>query len=184
MSLVQTSISILFVPSLVKTTQRPHLHGSFLIADGTKYVQFVEICRECWSLTFETDRKGHKRLVHRLGYMFPKRKHGVYVDDKGRNRDPRFRSQLAGAKYVCKYVCKDLAYMDDDRVKNMMHEPYFSYYLPKSYKSNNLGFGPIERILETGDNAKIQLMLKKRHLVSSTAKVYSFVVFCHFSPYV
>lgn len=143
-----------------KITQRPHLHSTFLIADGTKYVQFVEICRECWSLTFETDRKGHKRLVHRLGYMFPKRKHGIYVDDKGRNRDPRFRNQLAGAKYVCKYVCKDLAYMDDERVKDMMREPYFSYYLPKSYKSNNLGFGPIERILESGDTAKIQLMLK------------------------
>lgn len=143
-----------------KNTHRPHLHSSFLIKDPSKYVQFVEICRECWSLTFKTDRKGHKRLVHRLGYMFPKRVGYRYLDDKGRNRDPRFRNQLAGAKYVCKYVCKDLAYLEDERVKALINEPYFAYYMPKSYKSNNLGFAPIMRIVETGDIDKIQHMLK------------------------
>lgn len=143
-----------------KTTQRPHLHGTFLIKDESKYVQFVEICRECWSLTFETDCKGHKRLVHRLGYMFPKRVNGRYVDDKGRDRDPRFRSQLAGAKYVCKYVCKDLDYLGDSRVIEAMRENSFRYYLPKSFKSNNLGFAPIKRIVESADSLKIQNMLK------------------------
>lgn len=143
-----------------KNTQRPHLHSAFLIKDGTKYVQFCEICRECWSLTFETDRKGHKRLAHRLGYMFPKRKNGRYVDDKGRDRDPRFRSKLAGAKYVCKYVCKDLDYLGDSRVIEAMHEKYFRYFMPKSYKSNNLGFAPIKRIVESADSSQIERLLK------------------------
>lgn len=143
-----------------KTTQRPHLHTAFLIKDGTKYVQFCELCRECWSLTFKTDRNGHKKLVHRLGFMFPKRVHGRYVDDFGRDRDPRFRSQLAGAKYVCKYICKDLAYIEDPRISPYVKESYFKDFLPKSYKSNNLGFEPVKRIVESGDSAKIELMLK------------------------
>ena len=42
-----------------KTTQRPHYHAIFLIKDPAVYVQFVEICRECWSLTFDTDRYGN-----------------------------------------------------------------------------------------------------------------------------
>lgn len=143
-----------------KKTQQPHYHTIFLIADGSKYVQFTEICRECWSLTFTTDKNGHKKLVHRLGFLFPKRKHGMYVDDKGRNRDPRFRSQLAGAKYVCKYICKDLAYMENDAVKPLLSDPLFKAFLPKSYKSNNLGFGPIYRILERGNKDEIQRMLR------------------------
>lgn len=144
-----------------KTTQRPHYHAIFLIKDPAVYVQFVEICRECWSLTFYTDRHGHKKLVHRLGFMFPKRKNGMYLDDKGRNRDPRFRSQLAGAKYVCKYICKDLAYMDNDEVKFFLNDPLFKEFQPKSYKSNNLGFGPIYRILERGNKDEIQRMLRE-----------------------
>lgn len=143
-----------------KTTQRPHYHAIFLIKDPSVYIQFVEMCRECWSLTFKTDKNGHKKLVHRLGYMFPKRKHGMYVDDKGRNRDPRFRSQLAGAKYVCKYICKDLAYMDNDSVKPLLSDPLFIEFLPKSYKSNNLGFGPIERIIARANKDDIEHMLR------------------------
>lgn len=143
-----------------KTTQRPHLHSAFLIKDGTKYVQFCEICRECWSLTFKTDRNGHKKLVHRLGFMFPKLVRGRYVDDLGRDRDPRFRSQLAGAKYVCKYICKDLAYIEDPRISPYVKESYFKGFLPKSYKSNNLGFAPVKRIVESGDSSKIDRMLK------------------------
>lgn len=143
-----------------KTTQRPHLHTAFLIKDGSKYVQFCELCRECWSLTFKTDRHGHKKLVHRLGFMFPKRVHGRYVDDFGRDRDPRFRSQLAGAKYVCKYICKDLAYIEDPRISPYVKESYFKGFLPKSYKSNNLGFESVKRIVESGDSAKIERMLK------------------------
>lgn len=143
-----------------KKTQRPHLHTAFLIKDGTKYVQFCELCRECWSLTFKTDRNGHKKLVHRLGFMFPKRVRGRYVDDFGRDRDPRFRSQLAGAKYVCKYICKDLAYIEDPRISPYVKESYFKDFLPKSYKSNNLGFAPVKRIVESRDSAKIERMLK------------------------
>lgn len=143
-----------------KTTQRPHLHTAFLIKDGTKYVQFCELCRECWSLTFKTDRNGHKKLVHRLGFMFPKRVRGRYVDDLGRDRDPRFRSQKAGAKYVCKYICKDLAYIEDPRIRPYVKKWYFKDCLPKSYKSNNLGFLPVKRIVESGDTAKIERMLK------------------------
>lgn len=143
-----------------KKTQRPHLHTAFLIKDGTKYVQFCELCRECWSLTFKIDRNGHKKLVHRLGFMFPKRVRGRYVDDFGRDCDPRFRSQIAGAKYVCKYICKDLAYIEDPRISPYVKESYFKGFLPKSYKSNNLGFAPVKRIVESGDSSKIERMLK------------------------
>lgn len=143
-----------------KDTHRPHYHTIFLIRDPTKYVQFVEMCRQSWFWLFERDRKGHKKPSCSLGYMFPKRVHGRYVDDRGRNKDPRFRSQKAGAKYVCKYICKDLAYMQNPAVAELYKTDLeFRYYCPRSWKSNNIGFSAIERIVENGDDTEIAKLI-------------------------
>lgn len=95
--------------------------------------------------------------------MFPKLgKFGVYVDDKGRNKDPRFRSQKAGAKYVCKYICKDLAYMKNDDVIYLYENyPEFRNCCPKSYKSNNIGFAPVARIVSIGSQKDIENLISK-----------------------
>ena len=143
-------------------TNRPHYHVIFLIRDIKFYVQFVEICRDLWCWIYKRDRKGHFRPSCRLGYMFPKRKNGLYVDDLGRDKSPLFRSQLAGAKYVCKYVCKDLSFYDLPSVKYFQKKYFtdFASCLPKSWKSKNLGFAAVDRIVSTGDDVAIRKLLK------------------------
>lgn len=144
-----------------KNTQRPHYHGIFLIKDPSKYMQFIEICRECWFWLYKVDSKGHKKPCCSLGFMFPKKVGNQYKDEKGRNRDPRFRSQLAGAKYVCKYVCKDLSYLNNPDVE-FMRKNYASDFVsvsPKSWKSNNIGFSAVKRIVETGDPESIKKLI-------------------------
>ena len=146
-----------------KNTQRPHYHSIFLIRDGKRYKEFVEMCRECWYWLYERDKTGHYKPTCRLGYMFPKLgRFGLYVDDKGRNKDPRFRSQKAGAKYVCKYICKDLAYMKNDDVTYFYEKyPEFRNCCPKSYKSNNIGFAPVARIVANGSAKDIEDLIVK-----------------------
>lgn len=146
-----------------KNTQRPHYHSIFLIRDGSQYKKFVEMCRDCWCWLYERDKNGHFKSSCPLGYMFPKLgKFGVYVDDKGRNKDPRFRSQKAGAKYVCKYICKDLAYMKNPDVIFLYENyPEFRNSCPKSYKSNNIGFAPVARIVATGSQKDIENLISK-----------------------
>lgn len=146
-----------------KNTQRPHYHSIFLIRDGKRYNEFVEMCRECWCWLYERDKNGHYKPSCSLGFMFPKLgKFGVYVDDKGRNKDPRFRSQKAGAKYVCKYICKDLAYMKNDDVTYFYEKyPEFRNCCPKSYKSNNIGFAPVSRIVANGTQKDIEDLITK-----------------------
>lgn len=146
-----------------KNTQRPHYHSIFLIRDGKRYKEFVEMCRECWCWLYERDKHGHYKSSCSLGFMFPKLgKFGVYVDDKGRNKDPRFRSQKAGAKYVCKYICKDLAYMKNDDVTYFYEKyPEFRNCCPKSYKSNNIGFAPVARIVANGSAKDIEDLITK-----------------------
>lgn len=144
-----------------KNTKRPHYHCIFLIRDGSKYVEFVEMCRTAWCWLYERDKKGHYKPTCPLGFMFPKRKYGKYIDDKGRNRDPRFKSQKAGAKYVCKYVCKDLAYFDIPVVNEFYKDyPEFKNYCPRSWKSNNLGFIAVEKVLQNADATAIQKLLR------------------------
>lgn len=145
-----------------KNTKRPHYHAIFLIRDESKYVQFVEMCRSCWCWLYERDKKGHYKPACSLGFMFPKRKNGKYIDDLGRNKDPRFKSQKAGAKYVCKYVCKDLAYFNLPIVKDFYENyPEFRNYCPRSYKSNNLGFPAVKRALSSADAHAIENLLKR-----------------------
>ena len=146
-----------------KNTQRPHYHSIFLIRDGSRYKEFVEMCRTCWYWLYERDDNGHFKPACELGYMFPKLgKFGVYVDSKGRNKDPRFRSQKAGAKYVCKYICKDLAYMNNPDVSFLYENcPEFRNYCPKSWKSNNIGFAPVARIVANGTSKDIEDLITK-----------------------
>lgn len=145
-----------------KNTKRPHYHAIFLIRDPQRYVEFIEMCRSLWCWLFERDRKGHFKPATSLGFMFPKRKYGRYVDDKGRDRDPRFKSKKAGAIYVCKYVCKDLAYFNLPVVKEFYDTyPEFRNYCPRSWKSNNLGFPAVERALAGASSKEIQAVLQR-----------------------
>ena len=143
-----------------KNTQRPHYHVWFLIRDEKYYHEFVEMCRECWCWLYLPDANGIKRPVSSLGFLFPKFDGKHYVDDKGRNKDPRFRSKKAGAKYVCKYICKDLDYYALPEVKEFENLPQFQDKKPKSWKSNNLGFSPIADIVARNDPKEIELLLQ------------------------
>lgn len=145
-----------------KNTKRPHYHAIFLIRDASKYVQFVEMCRSCWCWLYERDKLGHFKPACSLGFMFPKRKFGKYVDDFGRDKDPRFKSKKAGAKYVCKYICKDLAYFNLPIVKEFYDTyPEFKNYCPRSWKSNNLGFPAVKRVLNSASHKDIENILKR-----------------------
>lgn len=144
-----------------KDTHRPHYHTIFLIRDASKYKEFVELCRELWSTSYKRDKKGHQTISRSLGFVFPKlHSNGLYLDERGNNKDPRFRSQLAGAKYVCKYICKDLAYCSHPNYKYFLDNyPEFRDVMPKSWKSNNLGFSHVMRLVNGASDKDIEKLL-------------------------
>lgn len=125
-----------------KQTQRPHYHAEFLLANRVDYKEFIELCRELWS----------SKKYGNHGFMFPKydKKRGCYVDNKKRVYEPRIRNLCDSARYVSKYVTKDMSfyglpkiseYLRDKRNKWKMRE-----YLPKHYQSNGLGYCIIDYI--------------------------------------
>ena len=89
-----------FTSEFGSNTKRPHYHALFFLESCVNEVVFAEKCREYW----------------RFGFMFPRMKNGVYVDNKGEASSILIRSLAGGAKYVAKYVTKDLSYFDDSLV--------------------------------------------------------------------
>lgn len=85
-------------------TKRPHYHALFFLEKHVDEVVFAEKCREYWN----------------FGFMFPKRRGCNYVDNYGNVSSILIRSLAGGAKYVAKYVTKDLSYFDDELVSKVL----------------------------------------------------------------
>lgn len=116
-------------------TKRPHYHGLFLLQPGVDYVTFTEICRNSWH----------------FGFMFPKARYTDadktrvldYVDSYGKPSTPLIKSLRGGARYVSKYITKDLSYYDisglSDYLQDKQNKFKIKNYLPKHWQSKKLG---------------------------------------------
>lgn len=127
-----------------KNTQRPHYHGAFLLQHGVDWHSFVEKCRELWS---------------EHGFMFPKFDGHQYVDNYGFGVNPTLRNGAASAKYVSKYITKDLSFYNIpsiaaylDKRNNSFDVPYkkrkelIKRCLPKHWQSKGIGLSQLEQI--------------------------------------
>ena len=94
------------------TTHLPHYHGAFWLRKGVNYKSFVELCRKIWS---------------KFGYMFPKYdfKKRMYVDDYGRPKDPRCGNSYKSARYVSKYITKDLDFYGINGLEDALKDSNF-----------------------------------------------------------
>lgn len=130
-----------FVSEYGKDTRRPHYHCLFFLEPlVTDRHWFIEKCRELWS----SSKYGHH------GFMFPKyskAKH-CYVDSFNECYDPFVSSLLKSAKYVSKYVTKDMSYFGMpelvEYLKVKKNKERMKRFLPKHWQSNRLGYSIVE----------------------------------------
>ena len=98
-----------FTSEYGSTTKRPHYHALFFLEERVDPCRFAEQCRQYWL----------------YGFMFPKYQKGVgYVGNHGESAPILIKSLVGGAKYVSKYVTKDLSYFDDELVQRAL-APFF-----------------------------------------------------------
>lgn len=127
-----------------KNTQRPHYHGQFLLQHGVDWPSFVEKCRELWS---------------EHGFMFPKFDGHQYVGNDGTGVSPTLINGAASAKYVSKYITKDLSFYNIpsiaaylDKRNNSFDIPYkkrrelIKRCLPKHWQSKGIGLSQLEQV--------------------------------------
>lgn len=127
-----------------KNTQRPHYHGLFLLKNGVDCFAFIEKCRSLWS---------------EHGYMFPKFDGHMYVDNDGNGVSPCLKNGAASAKYVSKYITKDMSFYNIpsisaylDRNNNTFGVPFtrrkelIKRCLPKHWQSKGIGISQLEQI--------------------------------------
>lgn len=140
-----------------KNTQRPHYHGAFLLQHCVDWPSFVEKCRELWS---------------EHGFMFPKFDGHHYVDNDGLIVTPTLRNGAASAKYVSKYITKDLSFYNIpsisaylDKRNKSFDVPYnqrkelIKRCLPKHWQSKGIGLSQIDYIKQF-DPASVSIALK------------------------
>lgn len=126
-----------------KTTQRPHYHGLFLLNHGVDWFSFVEKARSLWS---------------EHGYMFPKFDGHMYVDNDGFGVSPTLKNGAASAKYVSKYITKDMSFYNIpsisaylDKKNDSFGIPYkkrkdlIKRCLPKHWQSKGIGISQLEQ---------------------------------------
>ena len=128
-----------------KYTRRPHYHGCFFLHPDIDYKDFTELCRELWT----------------KGYTFPKydKRRKMYVDNEGCSSSPLLKGFIkdsgisleAGARYVSKYVTKDMSYYELNPVlmkfyNNKSWRKANRKYLPKHWQSKGIGYSIFENI--------------------------------------
>lgn len=115
-------------------TKRPHYHALFFLESYVDVVQFCELCRELWT----------------YGYMFPKYdlKRACYVDNFGKVSQVTIRSLVGGAKYVSKYITKDMSFYDLPHVARHLscNKDCDKNFLPKHWQSNGLGYSLVREL--------------------------------------
>ena len=127
-----------------KNTQRPHYHGLFLLAHGVDWPSFVEKCRELWS---------------EHGFMFPKYDGHQYVDNDGLGVSPTLINGAASAKYVSKYITKDMSFYNIPAIADYLDPKNNNFELtykqrralikkslPKHWQSKGIGLSQLEQI--------------------------------------
>lgn len=119
-----------------KTTKRPHLHMAAYLKAGLDPNWFAETCRALWS-----DK----------GFMFPKYDHKrkMYVDNSNNHSDILFKSEYGSAKYVSKYITKDIAFYSIPSLSDYLSNhsaTEISNCLPKHWQSNGIGLSQINYI--------------------------------------
>lgn len=129
-----------------KNTKRPHYHGLFFLQPGVDYTKFVELCRSAWT----------------YGFMFPKFDVNLgYVDNDYHSSTPLIRSLTGGAKYVSKYVTKDLSFYEIPQVDSFLQTPngfLMKKYLPKHWQSNLLGLSILDEVNLMDENSVMRLL--------------------------
>lgn len=127
-----------------KNTQRPHYHGLFLLKHGVDWPSFVEKARSLWS---------------EHGYLFPKFDGHMYVDNDGLCVSPTLNNGAASARYVSKYITKDMSFYNIPSIANFLDKnntlfgiPYatrknmIKKFLPKHWQSKGIGISQLEQI--------------------------------------
>nr|DAU30644.1 MAG TPA: Replication associated protein [Microviridae sp.] len=129
------SYKYFFTSEYGKNTRRPHYHGLFFLAPGISWIAFALLAKQAWT----------------YGFMFPKydSRRSCFVDDKYNYSEIRIRSLVGGAKYVSKYVTKDLSFYQLPDVDSYLHSHNgfkLKPYLPKHWQSNLLGITALDEI--------------------------------------
>lgn len=116
-------------------TKRPHYHALFFLENVVNPTVFAETCRDLWV----------------YGYMFPKfdLHKNTYVDNFGKPSQITIRSLAGGAKYVSKYITKDLSFYDLPHISAYLadNKNCDKNFLPKHWQSNGLGYSLVENLL-------------------------------------
>lgn len=126
-----------------KFTRRPHYHCLFFLGSLVDPIAFALKCRSAWQP---------------LGFMFPKWSDSrqCFVDNSNNPSDILLRDRAGGAKYISKYVTKDMSYFgmpevdsyinDPDPTSRQMHRNMIQGYLPRHWQSNHLGSSILDSI--------------------------------------
>ena len=139
------SYKYFFTSEYGTSTKRPHYHAIFFLQPFVDWNKFVEICRSKWS----------------YGFMFPKfdKYRNTYVDNDSQplsGGKPCISSLGGCAKYVSKYVTKDLSFYELPSVSQYLsvkgHKDLIKTCLPKHWQSNCLGWSAIDAINLFDDN--------------------------------
>lgn len=128
----KSSYKYFFTSEYGTDTRRPHYHAIFFLEKHVHPQSFAELCRSQWS----------------YGFMFPKLSSRGYVDNYGKTVDICVRNMAGGARYVSKYITKDMSYFGLPEIQNYLEKPEnkirMKRYLPKHWQSNGFGFCAIE----------------------------------------
>ena len=133
------SYKYFFTSEYGKNTKRPHYHAIFFLQPHVDWHKFVEVCRSKWS----------------YGFMFPKynKRQRCYIDKNNRpitDGKPCISSLGGCAKYVSKYVTKDLSFYNIPMVslylENKNNKEFMKRYLPKHWQSNLLGISAVDAL--------------------------------------
>lgn len=120
---------------MVKILNAHIITDCFFLAPGVSWLDFALLAKSAWT----------------YGFMFPKydKNRSCFVDDKSNYSEIRIRSLVGGAKYVSKYVTKDLSFYELPEVElylNSSNGFKLKPYLPKHWQSNLLGISAIDEV--------------------------------------